>query len=271
MTWPFPPAGLELKGDEVHVWSASLELGEKQLRNLESTLSDDERARAARLRIPAVRRQVVASRGILRSILSRYLGTHPRSLEFAYGPYGKPHLRNRPDTLNFNLSHSHGLALYAVSHERSLGIDLEKIQPHLPYLELAGHFFAASERAALRALPTELQPQVFFAVWTHKEAYLKALGTGLFSSPQQFAVIFERGQPTLLQSSVETSLGANRWSFEALSPHPEYVAAVAVAGAKIAKLYEFKNLPNDVTPRPLTRGRVTRLPFYRGANDAKHF
>lgn len=102
----------------------------------------------------------------------------PGQLRFSYSPHGKPGLAVgfRGRGVEFNLTHSHGLALFAITRGRRLGIDLEFMRPETANEQIAERFFSPWEVAALRALPKDLQTEAFFKCFTRKEAYLKARG-----------------------------------------------------------------------------------------------
>jgi len=229
--WNNPPATLSLGSDEVHVWRASLHLEASRLESLLPTLAEDERARAARFYFPKDRDHFVAGRGILRALLARYLGAHPADLRFRYSPKGKPALVPEFDAgaLRFNVSHSHGLALYAVTRGHDLGVDVERIQPRLEE-RIAERFFSPREVAALQTLPPPLQHEAFFACWTRKEAYIKATGEGLSLGLDQFAVSLVPGEPAALLWTEGDPQEARRWCLHALDPGPGYAAAICVGG-----------------------------------------
>jgi 4'-phosphopantetheinyl transferase len=223
--WPTPPAHPTLAPDEIHIWRASLDLPTETLRLLRATLSDDEQQRADRLLFTHVRDHFIAARGTLRALLARYLETPPARLQFTYGERGKPSLAGPPD-LRFNLSHSHGLALYAVARQHDLGIDLEQIKPDIDYAPIARRYFAPGEYAALCALPAAAQLRAFFGCWVGKEAYLKAHGAGLWQPLDAFAVPLLSGGPLPAAAP-----GAPAWWLHRLPAHPDYAAALAaVAG-----------------------------------------
>src|SRR4051794_34020071 len=110
----------------IRVWRADLDRPEHEAAALGALLSADERARADRFRFAVDRRRFTVARGLLRVLLGRAIGAPPHEIEFSYGTRGKPGLR-RPEGsgLEFNLTHSHGLALVATSWGRPVGIDLE--------------------------------------------------------------------------------------------------------------------------------------------------
>ncbi len=140
--WHSGPQIPALGNDEVHVWRASLDLPAPQVSRLQDTLSTDELTRADRYYLRQVRERFVVARGLLRAILSRYLGVAAGHLRFCYGPNGKPKLDKEPggESLRFNVTHSQELALYAIARDREVGIDVEYILPDLAGEEIAEQF-----------------------------------------------------------------------------------------------------------------------------------
>jgi 4'-phosphopantetheinyl transferase len=169
----------ELPAGEVHVWEAPLTLGDVELKRLEENLPEDERIYADEFRFPVARRQYLISRGRLRELLSRYLGQAARDIRLVTEGEGKPVIEgNRP--VEFNLSHSGDLVLYAVAAEIPVGVDVEKLRPMPRALELAQRFLSPEERDELEAAtPEQLSPQ-FFSMWVRREAYAKARGTSVW-------------------------------------------------------------------------------------------
>lgn len=230
--WHSAPETLLLHSNEVHVWRAALDVSESDVRRLGGMLAGDERHRAERFVFPRDRTHFVAARGLLRMLLGRYLEHDPQRLRFVYGPYGKPELAtvSGGTGLRFNVSHSHGLALYAVTRQRDIGVDVERIRPEVAQETIAEHFFSPREVAVLRALPATLQATAFFACWTRKEAYIKARGDGLSLPLDQFVVSLAPGEPAALLYTAWDLQEAARWALQNLAPGPGYMAAVAVAG-----------------------------------------
>ena len=178
----------------------SLDQTQSQIQSFLHTLAADEQARAERFHFERDREHFIVARGVLRAILGRYLNRAPERLSFCYGAHGKPALAGEAgaDAIRFNVSHSHGVALYAVTRGREVGIDLERIRFDLAVLEIAERFFSRREVATLRTLPTEAQRQAFFRCWTRKEAYIKARGEGLSLPLDQFDVSLAPGEPAAL-------------------------------------------------------------------------
>jgi 4'-phosphopantetheinyl transferase len=224
--------------DNVHVWCVSLDVDAKHANSFMQILAEDERTRAQRIRIENSRRYYVAARGFLRMILSAYLKMRPEHLEFQYNQYGKPAILSGSDTtgISFNMSHSHGLALYGIALDRKLGVDIEKIREDMPHVKIAKRFFSIQEYAALLTLPPEQQKNAFFSCWTRKEAYLKARGEGIFSSLSGFSVSFLPGEPVSLLDHQLGIQEISRWSVINIDVGPDYKAALVVEGQGISFL-----------------------------------
>lgn len=227
-SWDASSERIELAQDEIHVWRAYLDCEESVLRQFECTLSTDERSRAARFSFERERNTFVATRGVLRELLGRYLNFSPADLAFEYNSRGKPFLRAKQLALpvEFNVSHSHGVALLAFAVGRHLGIDVELVRPDLANDGIADRFFSPREVMELRALPLSQRAEGFFLCWTRKEAYLKARGEGFLIPLESFYVALTPGQPERLESA-----DSHRWSLRSLKPDPAYVGALVAEGS----------------------------------------
>ena len=227
-----PQAPLKLDGGTVHVWQARLDQFAGRQGQLLGLLSADEQERAERFHFANDRSHFIAARGLLRTLLGRYLDSPPQQLSFSYSPYGKPALTGEDDgrALRFNVSHSHGVALYAVAREREVGVDVEYVRHDMVGESIAERFFSAREVATLRSLPAEVQPEAFFNCWTRKEAFIKAIGEGLSFPLDQFEVSLDPGEPAALINIRDDPQEASRWSLQSLPVDEGYVAALAVEG-----------------------------------------
>jgi 4'-phosphopantetheinyl transferase len=230
--WNNPPDILRVSEQDVHVWRASLDLSDTQRDSLYAVLSEDEIHRAKRFIFPRDHNRFVAARGILRHILSYYVGAEPQMLQFSYGNHGKPMLAATTGlhSLRFNLAHSHMMALYAVAYEREVGIDLEHVRPEVEYEHIARRFFVPREYDRLRVLPSSEQQRAFFTSWTLKEAYIKGRGVGMWQALNQFEVSFPSGEHMVLTVRDSYQPDGARWSLRELFPADDYTAAIAVEG-----------------------------------------
>ena len=231
-SWSPPPQTPRLESDEIHVWRAALDLTASRVQSLWHVLSADEQKRAERFYFQKDRSRYIVARGLLRTILGRYLNRAPNQLQFCYTSYGKPALvgESGKHVLRFNVSHSLDLALYAITCGRELGVDLERVRPDLVDQQLAERFFSPREVATLRTLPVNVRQEAFFACWTRKEAYLKVRGEGVMLGLDQFDVSLVPGEPAALLGTNGDPQEALRWSLQELVLRSGYVAALAVEG-----------------------------------------
>jgi 4'-phosphopantetheinyl transferase len=231
--WPSPPARLSLESEDVHVWRAILDQPVKTLGAMQRLLSADESERAHRFHFRKHREHFIVARGVLRTLLGKYLGVEPSQLRFSYTAYGKPALAGISEgqpPLRFNLSHSGELVLYAFTRGREIGLDLELRRDDFASEQIAEQFFSAREVKMLRALPVGLRTEGFFNCWTRKEAYIKAVGLGLSLPLDQFDVSLAPQEPAALLRTGDDEREAERWSLKALTTAEGYSAALAVEG-----------------------------------------
>jgi 4'-phosphopantetheinyl transferase len=211
----------------IDVWRIRLD-GEPAV----ALLSEDERRRAERLLGADRRRQFANARAALRVLLGRYLEGVPEAVELRLGRNGKPEL---PHTeLSFNLSHSGDLALLAVASAGTvLGIDLEEVSTARPLDRMAQRFFSTVEAARYASLSPPERAGAFYRLWTRKEAYLKAWGTGLTFSSRRFTLELGPGPGRLLSSTEMPGDDDPRaWWFEDLDAAPGFVAALCWRGER---------------------------------------
>ena len=220
---------LKVAPEEVHLWQATLDA--RLADRLKHLLSADEISRADRFHFAKDRNHFIAARALLRTLLSAYLGINAEELRFSYAEKGKPSLEeHQRSAINFNLAHSHGMALYAFSHSREIGVDLEFIRENLEGEKIAERFFSPREIDELRTVPAELKKQAFFNCWTRKEAYIKALGAGLSMPLDEFDVSLLPGEAAALLRNHKEPREVARWNMQSIPMPSGYVAALVVEG-----------------------------------------
>ncbi len=175
-SWATNPGDFHLDSTSAHIWRIHLPLSESALIKLESYLSSDELKRMQNLSFTKDKQNFVASRGILRFLLGNYISCEPDEVTFSYGKHGKPYVS--ASDISFNVSHSGEYILYAFTKNAAVGIDIEKIRDDST-VKKAIRTFSEHEQKALASLPHHEQKVAFFRLWTRKEAYLKAIATGL--------------------------------------------------------------------------------------------
>jgi 4'-phosphopantetheinyl transferase len=224
---PSPP---RLGEDEVHLWSANLEVPAAIVASLGSYLSADESDRAARFHFEHDRRRFTVSRAVLRIVLASYQGGEGRLLRFAYGPRGKPALDcvRQGSSIEFNLAHSQDVVLIAVAAGRPLGVDVEHIRPIADLEGVAAHVCSNTELRQLLEVPQAQRSEPFLRCWTRKEAYVKATGDGLSLPLPRVHVGCAPGGPLGVPGAQVDAPASERWLLYDLTPAPGCVGALAI-------------------------------------------
>jgi 4'-phosphopantetheinyl transferase len=195
--------------------------------SLATCLTPDERARAASFRFDRDRRRFSTARAALRHIIGAYLRRPPQHIRLCYGAHGKPHLSLEEGAgIDFNVAHSDALALVALTQERPVGVDLERIRPEIVTDALAAATLSPAETVLFYSLAPEKRADAFFSIWTRKEAYLKATGDGLSRSLDEIEIV---NAADLSGVCPEDNRCFDGWTIRALSLAPGYAAAVAFA------------------------------------------
>jgi 4'-phosphopantetheinyl transferase len=224
--WSAAPAALPSLERNVHVWSVRLDDQRVDLTGKRDLLSPDERERSTRFHFEQHRRRYLVAHIALHEILASYLEMEPGHIFFELGANGKPKLPLELATsgVQFNLSHSHDMALIAVGCMGELGVDIEFVKPEFQFHEIAKRFFTTKEVAALLGLPSHLQRQAFFKCWTSKEAILKAKGTGLSGKLDEVNITIGAANQVLIEANVAG------WSLTEIIADGDYEAALVTAG-----------------------------------------
>jgi len=228
--WQIPPDDLILSSNDVHLWRAKLDQSDECVKQLTQMLSVEEQRKSERFHFDKDTKYFIVTRGVLRTILSRYLRVEPNRLQFGYRSNGKPYLTEKlnGEEICFNLSRSHSLSLYAFTRSRQIGVDIEYIVPIKEADQIVARFFSSYERTMWQQLPKDKKQEAFFHCWTRKEAYIKARGEGLSLPLDQFDVSFAPGEPAALFVTSGASDESSRWLLRALQPGPGYVGALVV-------------------------------------------
>lgn len=233
--WKKPPLELKLLGNELHLWIAQIDLPYENVLGMVDYLSSDEVLRAKSYAFSKDRERFIICRGILRTLLGKYLNADPRSLKFSYTYYGKPSVCN--SHINFNISHSGQLCLYAFSSRNQIGIDIEQIRYDFDEFDLAEKFFSQKETFLLKMQPTQLRKKAFFNVWTRKEAFIKAVGEGLSIGLDSFSVPVE---PYYSEEflCIDSSLRNTSWK--------SYILKILSSGENYSSAVVMMEMPEEI-------------------------
>jgi 4'-phosphopantetheinyl transferase len=211
----------------VDVWVIPVRASEAVVSKFKAVLSQDELARATRLRFEHLRRSFIVAHGTQRVLLSRYLKVAPAEIQFTYSAKGKPNISGTSN-IRFNLSHSGDFVLLAVTLNCDVGVDLEQMRPLPDLANIADRYFSREETSELMSLPPEQHERAFFACWTRKEAYIKAVGEGLSTPLDSFHVTLLPDAPARMIHLGGGTGAAEAWNIVNIDlGHPQYMAALA--------------------------------------------
>ncbi len=204
-----------------------------------SLLSQAERQRWNGIRTEDGKRCFLVSRAMIRTLLGTAINYSPTELTITADEQGKPFIDQPTTRWQFNLSHSHGLITLALAYDIAVGVDVECHHRNTDTLQLARHFFHPREIQQLEALPANKQRQHFFKLWTLKEAYVKAIGTGLSHALDSFGFTFHQPNSRLAMHPSPQS-AVNCWSAQPESGYTLATIALSQSSkARNLKLYDY--------------------------------
>lgn len=196
-----------------------------------NVLSTEEQQRANRFHFEKDKHSFIVYHACKRLILSKYLEKNTNEIVIAFQDKGKPFVKN--ESITFNLSHTKEAAVFAVSQEVEIGVDIEKVKPFKNYLDIAKRFFHPDEYSQLLNIANVQQQQrQFFTIWTAKEAILKATGEGIAAGLNSFSVHQNLSKPDELDHSYAENI-----ALIPLKTPDDYVATLALIGEKRPLIY----------------------------------
>jgi 4'-phosphopantetheinyl transferase len=233
---------LNIKKNEIHLWQVNPDnITEPELLNQYKTLlSADETIKQQRYKFSHDRHDALITRAFVRDLLSYYADIAPNDWRFDKGEKDKPEIVNPPLPLRFNISHTKGLIICAVTLEDDIGCDVENTTRSNDLLAIANRYFSAIETKELFSLTKEQQQHRFFDYWTLKESYIKAWGLGLAIPLKDFSfnitnAIAEKNNSFTMKSAISLSFAqhrvdnANRWRNWLLYPNNNEPHRIAIA------------------------------------------
>ena len=218
---------------EIHLWW--IDMHRMQIQSpyiFFKLLSEDERKRANRYAIQEIRNNFIFYKGILRTILSKYINSAADKIRFHYLDNGKPQLDdqskvNQQSSLQFNMSHSGHRALVGLALDRKIGVDIEVEKPLQHMDAIARNYFSTLEFECYNQLEGLEKRKAFYTCWTHKEAYLKATGRGFNFPTNKFSVSLSPKEHSCLIENEVYPQERNKWEFIQIYPELDIAAAVA--------------------------------------------
>ena len=216
------------KGD-IHIWSSPISPWRTLVEELKTLLSKEEILRSENLVFRERREDYIISRGLLRKILAQYLDQAPDRISIKINPSGKPFLPN--SAYNFNLSHSKDFFLCGITQHTPIGVDLQHIYPISNMDTLMRSYFSPEEQQIIKDAAENQIKDLFFLIWTAKEAFLKGTGEGFRRSSNNFTVCQkDNGLLSFMVKEGPFPDLSRDWNIQEIQLSPEYKAALAIKG-----------------------------------------
>ncbi|MCX7123526.1 MAG: 4'-phosphopantetheinyl transferase superfamily protein [Gammaproteobacteria bacterium] len=193
------------------------------------TLDSEETARMQRFYSEKLQQHFALTRGSLRQILGQHLNLDPADIRFEYSEQGKPFLKNH--ALQFNLAHSGDYCVIALCLQDCIGVDIERCShAHKPYYGIAKRFFTRQEFLALAHCSIHEGEDLFYHLWTQKEAFLKAIGQGIAFGLDHFEVSTDKSKAFVC--NIQDPLFASKtWSSQSFTQPDGYRIVVTKENA----------------------------------------
>jgi len=227
--------------EPVHIYRVRLDLPETEVFAYSKWLSEAEQERAAKFLSAHKTREFMITRGTLKMKLAEMLGEDITQVRISHEKDGRPCLDNNKHGIRFSVSHSFDRAMIAMTRGRAIGIDLEKIRTDIDHAGLSRRFFSPAEHSALQLCDEATRIRAFFAVWTRKEAIVKAHGKGIALGLSQFDVSVDPDQPPRLLATRWQLTDMPDWTLQTLNATAGYAASLAVSGGAVSVVY--RDLP----------------------------
>ena len=231
-TWPVLDDVARLPVNEVLVFAVPFNETGLTYDAMMRLLPAEEQQRAERIQFDRPRRQFVATRAALRTLVGRLLSVPPAKVELTVDAHGKPHLENGDagSKMGFNVAHSGELGLIAMALGCDVGVDVEAMREVTHLERIARRYFHASESEAVEARRSFDRARAFLRCWTGKEAVVKSLGMGLTESLSRFCVPIVADDGIWIDVPSQNAATSARVWLQSLALEDEYLAAVACVG-----------------------------------------
>jgi 4'-phosphopantetheinyl transferase len=225
MRWYIPEIFPTLTEEQAHIWLTEISGHLNRIAYLEAILSDQELERARRFVKRSLYERFVIVRGLLKLLLAKYLNFRAKDVVINYSAYGKPYLNER---IQFNISHSNDMAVFAFTNNIPVGIDIEFKRNFKELEAICRRYFSENEQLEVCSKSREDRLETFYKIWVRKEAFVKTMGSSIFQ------VLEARSNLERIEKGI---------SICPFFAHDAYVAALAVKARNIG--VEYWHLPSN--------------------------
>jgi len=231
---------------KMHIWSCVLNESELVVNNYYAVLSDDEKLRAANFKLKEIRDRWILARGLLRVLLAKYQQCVPQEIEFRYNEFGKPFASSNSNgnNISFNLAHSNKLVVYIFTQNISVGVDVEKVEELSDIVGVINLCFSDYEKKWFDKVPPAKRKEIFYSVWTSKEAYIKAIGKGFAFSPERISLDINSYKELFFKEIIGDK-DFKKWKLISFEPRTDFISSIVVENDDFT-IEHFKVDPHSI-------------------------
>jgi 4'-phosphopantetheinyl transferase len=229
----------EMADGEVHIWWSCLDQSQEITQRCYELLTERQRRRIDRYKTAQLRERQIVSDGLLRSLLARYLNDAPADVSLQSTEFGKPFVADCKGRINlqFSVSHSSYLGVYAFAGDKLIGVDVEEMLPSTDWDAAECLYLGGYEREWLSHLPSCERNEISYRLWTIKEAYVKAVGQGLSMSPMRIEIGWGGATDYRFERIDGKIEHGRKWQIISFTPVSNFSAAVVVEGGGASARY----------------------------------
>ena len=226
----------------IDIWWTKLDLPSDKVSKFEGYLDEIEIRQINKQKFEWLRNRSIITRGFVKLIISNYLNMDPVGVKFSYNDYGKPFIANDNSKLQFNISHSDEVAVFAFSRYNEIGIDIEKIKDIQDMDGVINICFTDYEKNWYKAR-RDSNAELFYKVWTAKEAFIKAIGRGFSYNPKNIELTYKSDKQLLISRVISNEFAERNYTIKLIEIQPGYVVSVVYDGEKEIKIYHCDEIP----------------------------
>ena len=219
----------KLVDNSIHIWCANLDQPGEVVSGFYSILSDNEKTKIKKYISKGLRSRHIVSTGLARVLISNYTTYKPNDIIFKYNEFGKPFVSpdSNGNNLFFNLSHSYNYVVYVFTRNMPIGIDVEKVKELADMEGVVDLCFSESEKKWFSKVSSDKKEEIFYKIWTAKEAYIKAIGKGFSFSPKRIS-LGQQIENRLFVKEIEGNGDNNLWKLITFNPYPDFISSIMV-------------------------------------------
>lgn len=209
------------------------------INEFEGYLDEVDTKQIQKLKFDYLRNRAVITKGLLRLLIGRYLNLNPGELVFSYNEFGKPFISDDNDGIQFNISHSDDMAVFAFTRSAEIGVDIEKVKVIDDMAGVMDLCFTEYEKNWFKTINDDSRVETFYKIWTIKEAFIKAIGRGFSFEPVDIELTKETSDQIMIRNITPGEFSRKKYQVKTIEILPDFIVSVVYDGKKEIKKYKW--------------------------------